>query len=68
MVYFPFRQVPRGNMALLAQSTAESASLLPGRCERWCRRWIASVPAYDAQTMEAFYAARVTSIGTVLPA
>ena len=24
------------------------------------------VPAYDAQTIEAFYAARVTSIGTVM--
>ena len=28
MVYFPFRQVPRGNMVLLAQTAGDSASLL----------------------------------------
>ena len=65
MIYFPFRQVPRGNMVLLAQSTADSASLLAPLREM-VRTLDASVPAYDAQTIEAFYAARVTSIGTVI--
>ena len=65
MVYFPFRQVPRGNMVLLAQSAADSASLL-APLRAMVQTLDPSVPAYDAQTIEAFYAARVTSIGTVM--
>jgi hypothetical protein len=64
MVYFPFRQVPRGNMALLAQSTADSASLV-APLRDMVRSLDAGVPVYDAQTIEMFYAARVTTIGTV---
>jgi predicted permease len=65
LVYFPFRQVPRGNMVLLAQSAVDSASLVPPLREM-VRSLDASVPAYDAQTIEMFYAARVTTIGTVM--
>jgi len=65
MVYFPFRQVPRGNMALLAQSTADSVSLV-APLRDMVRSLDAGVPVYDAQTIEMFYAARVTTIGTVM--
>ena len=44
MIYFPFRQVPRGNMALLAQSTAESASVLPGLREMVHGAWTRAFP------------------------
>jgi putative ABC transport system permease protein len=64
MVYFPFRQVPRSNMALLAQSTADSLSLV-APLRDMVRSLDAGVPVYDAQTIEMFYAARVTTIGTV---
>ena len=65
MVYFPFRQAPRNNMVLVAQSAADSASLL-GPLRAMVQTLDPKVPAYDAQTIEAFYAARVTSIGTVM--
>jgi predicted permease len=65
MVYFPFRQAPRNNMVLVAQSAADSASLL-GPLRGMVQTLDPKVPAYDAQTIEAFYAARVTSIGTVM--
>ena len=64
MVYFPFRQVPRGNMVLVAQSAGDSSSLL-SPLRDMVQNLDAAVPAYDAQTMESFYAARVTTIGTV---
>jgi ABC-type antimicrobial peptide transport system permease subunit len=65
MVYFPFRQMPRGNMVLLVRSDRESGALL-GPLREMARTLDASVPAYDAQTIETFYAARVTTIGTVM--
>jgi predicted permease len=65
MVYFPFRQVPRGNMALLAQTIGDSASPLTPLREM-VQGLDAAVPVYDAQTIESFYAARVTTIGTVM--
>ena len=65
MIYFPFRQVPRGRMVLLARSARDSAEQLAPLREL-ARNLDASVPAYDAQTIEAFYAARVTTIGTVM--
>jgi putative ABC transport system permease protein len=65
MIYFPFRQMTRGRMVLLARSERESAELLTPLREL-ARGLDASVPAYDAQTIEAFYAARVTTIGTVM--
>jgi putative ABC transport system permease protein len=65
MIYLPFRQQPSGNMVLLVQTSGESSALVPPL------RQIAhdvdpAVPAYDAQTIETFYAARVTTIGTVV--
>jgi predicted permease len=65
MIYFPFRQVPRGNMVLLAQSAGDSSSLL-APLRDMVQTLDAAVPAYDAQTIETFYAARVTTIGTVM--
>ena len=65
MIYFPFRQVPRGNMVLLAQSAGDSSSLLTPLRDM-VQGLDAAVPAYDAQTIETFYAARVTTIGTVM--
>ena len=65
MIYFPFRQMPRGRMVLLARSARDSAEQLTPLREL-ARSLDASVPAYDAQTIEAFYAARVTTIGTVM--
>ncbi len=65
MIYFPFRQVPHTSMALLAQTAGESTSLL-GPLRDVVRSLDPDVPAYDAQTMEAFFAARVTTIGNVL--
>jgi len=64
-VYFPFRQRPRGNMVLLAETTGDSATVLAPLREM-VQRIDASVPLYDAQTIEVFYAARVTSIGNVI--
>jgi macrolide transport system ATP-binding/permease protein len=65
MVFFPFRQMPRGNMVLLVRSDRESHTLV-GPLRDVARSLDTSVPAYDAQTMEVFYAARVTTIGTVM--
>jgi predicted permease len=64
-VYFPFRQRPRGNMVLLAETNGESATVLAPLREM-VRRMDAEVPLYDVQTMEVFYDARVTSIGNVI--
>jgi macrolide transport system ATP-binding/permease protein len=65
MVYFPYRQRAHNSMVVLARTTGDSASLVaPLRATM--RRIDADVPAYDAQTMEAFYAARATTIATVL--
>lgn len=65
MVYFPYRQQPAGNMVLLARTSGDSASVV-GPLRDLIRGIDADVPAYDAQTMEAFYAARATTIGIVL--
>jgi predicted permease len=53
-VYFPYLQRPRGQMTLLVQTTADSASMLQplgdivGRLDP-------RVPTFDLQTMELFY-------------
>jgi predicted permease len=65
MVYFPYRQQPTPSMVLLAQTTGESASVIPPMRELLLKM-DPEVPAYDALTMEAFYAARATTIGNVL--
>jgi predicted permease len=65
MIYFPFRQMPRGNMVLLARTTHESSTLV-APLRQLARAADPEVPAYDAQTIEVFYAARVTTIGRVM--
>jgi putative ABC transport system permease protein len=65
LIYFPFRQMPRGSMVLLARSTGESAAQLTPLRDL-ANGLDAAVPAYDAQTIETFYAARVTTIGRVM--
>ena len=65
MIYFPFRQMPRSPMVLLAASSADSASVL-APLRDVVQTVDARVPAYDAQTIEAFYEARVTGIGSVM--
>jgi predicted permease len=65
MVYFPFRQVPHGAMVLLTQTAGDSATLL-SPLRDMVRALDPDVPAYDVQTMETFFAARVTTIGSVL--
>jgi putative ABC transport system permease protein len=65
MVYFPYRQQPLRAMVLLARTAGDSASVV-APLRDLIRGIDADVPAYDAQTMEAFYAARATTIGIVL--
>jgi len=64
-VYFPFRQQPRGNMVLVAQTGRESSEAL-APLRDMIRRMDADVPVYDLQTMEGFYAARATSLGGII--
>ncbi len=63
--YLPYRQGPQGNLTLLAASAGGSASLIEP-----LRSLIAdiapSLPVYDAQTMEQFYASKVTGFGSVM--
>jgi predicted permease len=65
MIYFPFRQMPRGAMVLLTSTTGDSASLV-APLRDLMRTLDPAVPAFDAQTIEAFYDARVTGIGAVM--
>src|SRR6185436_9605196 len=66
MIYLPFRQAPprEGMILLVATSGDSSAMLAPVR--DLVKRLDPDVPLFDLQTMEVFYAARVTSIGTVI--
>jgi ABC-type antimicrobial peptide transport system permease subunit len=64
-VYVPFRQEPRGNMVLLVQTAGDSATLLAPLREM-VRKLDADVPVYDVQTIETFFDARATGIGTVI--
>ena len=64
-VYFPFRQRPRMNMAMLAATAGESAAALTTLHDA-LSRVDRSVPVYDAQTIERFYNARATSLAVVM--
>jgi len=65
MLYLTYRQVPSAGMVLLARTYGDSASMLaPLRAV--LGKIDANVPIHDAQTIEAFYAARVTTIGEVI--
>jgi predicted permease len=61
VAYFPFRQEPRGNMAVLVQTSGDSAGLL-GPLREMVRRIDGDIPVFDTQTMEHFYEARATNI------
>jgi putative ABC transport system permease protein len=64
-IYFPYQQRPSGSMVLLARTAGDSSDhVTPLR--DLVRRLDADVPAYDSQTIEDFYSARVTAIGNVL--
>jgi len=65
MVYFTFRQEPRGNMTLVAETVGDSASMLPSLREM-LRGLDPDVPTYDVQTIEAFYGNRFDSISKVV--
>jgi predicted permease len=65
LVYFPFRQEPRGSMVLLVETTGESRGVL-APLRDMLRSMDANVPAYDVQTIESFYEARLTAIGRVI--
>jgi putative ABC transport system permease protein len=65
MIYFPFRQMPRGTMVLLARTEGDSADLV-APLRNLARDLDVGVAAYDAQTIEAFYAARATTLGSVI--
>jgi hypothetical protein len=64
-VYFPFRQEARGRMVLLAHTRGESAALLAPLRDQ-ITAIDAEVPLSELQTMELFYEARVTGIGSVI--
>jgi putative ABC transport system permease protein len=53
-IYFSFRQQPRTNMALVAQTVGDSTTALAPLREM-VRRIDADVPTYDVQTIEVFF-------------
>jgi putative ABC transport system permease protein len=63
-IYFSYLQRPRSQMVLLAR-TDDSAALLQPLGDI-VRTIDPDVPVFDVQTIEAFYDARVASIGRVL--
>jgi predicted permease len=65
MLYMSFRQHARGDMIVLAHTAAASSAPLNGM-RRIIRSLDAEVPAYDAQTIEAFYRAQATGLGDVV--
>jgi predicted permease len=65
-IYFPFRQRPSASMVVLAQTNGDSASLV-APLRGVITRLDPDMPAYDAQTMEAFYDARAVGlVGVVM--
>jgi predicted permease len=66
MMYLPLRQNPRSTMVLLTHTAGSSAAPLP-EMRAAIRRIDPSVPSYDAQTIEYFYATIAVNIArTVL--
>lgn len=64
VVYFPFRQEPRGAMMLLAHTAGDSRELLDPLREM-VRGMDHDVPISDTQTIERFYEVRATSINGI---
>jgi predicted permease len=60
-VYLPYRQKPQRSMTLLAESIADSASLVAPLREM-VRGLDANQPIYNVRTMEAFYRMRTINI------
>jgi len=65
MLYLTFRQQPRGDMTVLAQTAGRSATPLPAM-QRIVHSLDASVPVYDVHTIEAFYRGHATGLGAVI--
>jgi len=65
MLYLSFRQHARGDMVVLAHTAAASAAPLGGM-RGIIRGLDAAVPAYDGQTIEAFYRSRATGLGDII--
>jgi predicted permease len=63
--YLPFRQRRGRSMVLVAQTVDDSATTLPV-VAAVIKQTAPDVPTYDAQTIEAFYDARVGRLGVVL--
>jgi predicted permease len=64
MVYFPYRQMPRTAMVLLAATGGDSAAALEP-LQRVLQAADPDVPTFDVQTIEQFYDSRATGIGVV---
>jgi predicted permease len=64
-VYFPFQQRSHGAMVLLVETAGESAAMIPA-VRDMLARVAPDVPAWDYQTIEAFYDARFTAFGRIL--
>ena len=65
VVYVPFRQQSRPNMVVLAQTTGPSAGPLK-QMREIVRAIDPSIPVFDVQTMETFYAGSATTIANVV--
>ena len=65
LVYFPFLHAPRRSMVLLVATTGYSRDVLAPLLDM-LRSIDANVPAYDLQTIESSYEARLTAIGHVI--
>jgi predicted permease len=64
-VYFPYRQHPREQMVMLAQSAGDAASLA-GPLREVAHRLDPTLPIYDVRTMAELYRMRATKIFNVL--
>ena len=65
MVYLPFRQQPRGNMVLLAQTAGPSAAPLADM-RRLVHEIDVRVPVYDSHTIETFYSALALRLSEIV--
>jgi hypothetical protein len=64
-VYFPFRQVPRSSMVVLAATSGPSLPKVAPLRDA-VRRIDPELPVFDAQTIETFYEARATGMVRVV--
>lgn len=64
-VYLPYRQHPRTNMVLLAESAGDAASLV-APLRDLVRRFDPSMPIFNVRTMDEFYRMRTITIFNVI--